>query len=356
MSKMLVSKTNEEIFKKIIDEKVDKNIWEKIQKVSVKLTVGIDEFTGSGAILGVEEGKGVVIVTAKHNLYFAYNNKFPDVFKWSPDISDKSIRDKLSNYFKENVIIHFTGSEGISQKAGIKYIFLVNPIGVKGYAWNYDVMILISEDPKLVKHAEEYKIYNDFGTIYNRLKDEKDILLKEDKYLERKIGNYFIQTGYGDVEDSFLEEKLTEKGKPIQVTTKYPVGDISSYKKGHFQYRVISYTNDKTETYKIEVNHEAMAVTDFWNFNDDDTNQFIEHQRGILLKGVSVFNTAASGDSGGPLFLISPQGKQQKLYLIGVHSGANINTSKKNEISGKGLPQNNIVTSLKDVYSRIIGL
>lgn len=274
------------------------------------------DFYGSGAMLFASPSdKSTVVVTAKHNLEI-YMEAGP-----RPDI------EKAAASFQTNVKIYYEAEMKFnsepSQVANITDINLVK--ADSSGDWDYDVVILKSDDPTLFGISSKNPIY----PIGDKVKKPAyfDVVANQKKYLSKGSTDdphYFIQTGFGNIRDTVQGKNLPPDDEKA--------GDN---KLGGLQYRT-------TEP--------LAATTTTVYFQEGETTKYVPYDRAIQLSADATSSTAR-GDSGGPLFLSYFQkGAGWGLYLIGVTTGGDMETSRKPCPPKGTLVVNNISTSLEYCY------
>ena len=178
-----MSKTNQAIFEKAIAA-LAPTMRTAILNASVKLsgsTAKDTAFTGSG-VIAYSSGGEVTIVSAKHNLYiFAEESDPPE---WD---------DTLATNFQKSVSIKYDGPMKFNMDpARTAAITTVDPVTPDPqHPWEYNVMILTSDDADLVAFASSNCVYD-----LNDNQADLNYLLNENEYLKRE-GQTFIHTGYG---------------------------------------------------------------------------------------------------------------------------------------------------------------
>lgn len=314
---MLISKAKQEEFdvdlKKLL-------LSPSMLNVSVRLkgtTPKGSDFKGSGAMLFASPGGYTVLVSAKHNLE-VYMQAGP-----RPDIN------AAVESFKKNVKIYYENAMAFdtdpSQEADISDLLPVKADSAGD--WDYDVMILKSEDQGLLKAATASPIYpfadKKKGPAY------LTVVTNQKKYLSKgtKDNRYaFVQTGFGKVTD-------------VVEGTTLPKDGVGNNREGGLQYRF---------TYPLV--EEARTVYNGL-VQKDKPIQYFQFDRAIQL-AADANNATFEGDSGGPLFLsyYDKDSKGWVLYLIGVTTGGDMLVDRK-PCPPKGvLVVNTISTSLEYCY------
>ncbi|MBV9280186.1 MAG: trypsin-like serine protease [Chloroflexi bacterium] len=289
-------------------QRIPAEIRKNLLNISVKLA-GIPqgqggEFICSGVIL-YSKGGITFIATAKHNVQLF--NGFEDPPKWD--------QKHLVN-FKKAITIYYDDEMAFNKSPAKKAeISFVHSMLDKSTSWSYDVIILHSRDKDLAAFAKKNQV--------------PLISLQRTRYVTRpnlylaRNGRTFIQTGYG-----FATEKV-ENGK-------LPTDELKGTNvQGALQYRITEPLADQTVTVYGELSAQK--------------GQYFQHDHAIQLKA-NENDSSAPGDSGGPLFVYTNDGEADRLYLIGVTTGADMAAREVKCPSGNKLRENGIAASLGPCY------
>jgi hypothetical protein len=288
-----------------------------LQNTSVKLsgTAAGGAFTGSGAVLYSRDNT-VYVVTAKHNLYVFAGEKDPPA--WD-QVLVSDFQQKVSILYDDKM--QFGGvPKQTASISGITTVDLSSP-----QSWLYDVMILESTDAAFSTFAQaNYAVQNITGS-------NSTFVMNESSYLGKGGTTsqvYFIQTGYGRNDELLGNGKKLPTGKP---------GDNIS---GTLQYRFPQPKANQTVT----VYNQTTDGSDFYQFLN------------TIQLSADTNTSTAEGDSGGPLFLVrfDKPSKTWQIYLIGVTTGADMETAQILCPKPPALRVNNIATSLAYCYSNEI--
>lgn len=310
---MLISAANEQQYATDF-AKIPQAIRETILRATVKLVGSAGgTFTGSGVII-YADGETTTIVSAKHNLWVLADKSDP------PEWDDAYVRG-----FKANVSIKYGPTLAYDgapdQTAAIAGITPVVQDGGEP-SWLYDVMLITSTDVQLAAHAAKYHI-GPTGQMANLT-----FLTTPKQYLKRAPNQtYFVRTGFGKVREN-------PDNKP---SVTMPIEKPGTNREGRLQLIMTEPSADKPVTvYSQQSDHSG-----YYQFND------------AVQVTADPNSSTAPGDSGGPLFYVAV-GKTPNVWLIGVTTGADMDTAQKPcPPAGGAYRVNNIVTSLSYCYQNL---
>jgi hypothetical protein len=308
---MLMSQAKEDGFKDAVKLLTD-DIRRRMLNSSVKLTGQVEggQADGSGVILYTQDGV-TTIVTAKHLLFFLTGHKERPA--WDDDLVGL-YRDQIRIRYDENMIFN----RAPEQTANISAVEPVFQTGTK--SWDYDVMIIRSVDVGLANFAAAHSVY---GPNYSS--HDLNYLLTPHAYLNRD-DQYFFQTGYGDVREQVKLKKTWSLPTP-------PVGKNIS----------------RRLQYRTTIPHAARTTT-VYNQRLDNTKNYDAFVDAIHLEAAPNSSTAPC-DSGGPLFVKARMQDEDRLFVIGVTVGADMEGSRTPCPTRDGPPRvNNVSASLAYCY------
>jgi hypothetical protein len=316
---------------------------------SIKLTGSGGSFTGSGVIL-YESGGTTTIATAKHLLYsFAGKDEPPtgNLELVTAPFQDTSAQKGVRILYGDYQVLEKDGKQAKDKDgklirkplafnqipASVAPITKIIPIdGPKSELWEYDVMILESNDEDLAAFAKKNAVYTDNDSWWAVTKH----LTTEAQYLATK-GTTFVRTGFGVTSLKAVRRTKDKRGKTIADKITMPEKPGTN-KGGGLQY--------------VGAVPEGKATLLVWDLAPKAKGGVAKAVQAIWLKA-DEDRSSGPGDSGGPLFAYAEINKVQRLVVIGLTNGANFGkTEKLSDIPAADAPiENNIATSLAHYYA-----
>lgn len=220
--------------------------------------------------------------------------------------------------------------------------------GTEAASWRYDIMLLLSKDPKLYAYAISDAC--DFmGT--KTLEDLSEQFLpywsSDDSAMKVPIlgpGFRLLQLGYGNVSDPTVKMRdgTTQKRPAKDEALKKGQQDVPAPVYMRLQYkRALPLAATYADPFYLNTEHEL----------PDGTQLVLQDQDGMLLDCKGGNDSTFSGDSGGPMVAFPVAGGAEA-YLVGINSGAGVALSEGEARQavgpGKGVWEydNNVATSL----------
>ena len=308
---MLMSKENEPGCHTAVN-RLTPAIRTRMLNSSVKLTGQVPggRADGSGVILYCLDGI-TTIVTAKHLLFFLKD--YVERPEWDDELVEM-YRTRITIRYDDAMIFN----KDPERAASISAVEPVFQTSTK--SWDYDVMIIQSEDADLAAFAANNSVY---GPNYSQ--QDKNYLITPNAYLNRN-GQTFLQTGYGDVREQVK----------LQKTWSLPTKDPGDNVGRRLQYRTTL--------------PDAAATKTVFSQRQDDAENYDAFVDVIDLYADPNTSTAPC-DSGGPLFVSTRRQGEDRLFVIGVTIGADMEGSKKPCPPRRGPPRvNNVSASLAYCY------
>ena len=333
---MLLSKAEHELSTRWVESKPEKPpkghepfppaIRKRILNSTIRLVGG--GFNGSGVIFNVKPGS-VSIVTAAHNAMVFKKIKKPPQ-NWNNDAltGDRGFKNKVKIWYGSDDL---TFNSKLEKLADIETVEVPTPTDGCDGRQNclYDLMIITSKEPKLLRYAVEKVFGGTWSDDANTLKGEIDkintavkaeaTLVKDqpNSFLSRKK-YWFVQLGCGEIQEvnldrrkkqSIVDEKIVE-----EFVDKGQCGGGFDVSAQRLQYRW-TYPHSQKIASMFDQSGEAT-----------EAEAYAESSNAISITG-SRSSSSAPGDSGGPLYAIDKG--YAGAYLIGVNCGADMKPGKK---------------------------